>query len=89
MADSPIGTMPAERQFRIFRFLQPDDLDDPNRDDLGAVRLTCKALTAVATELFFENHFLLIWKKDHEFTVSPSNELLHQNPQLAALVKNV
>jgi hypothetical protein len=55
-----LDAMPPETQLHIFRSLLPKDPDDIDRDDLGALRLIFKALTAAATEVYFERYFLLV-----------------------------
>lgn len=84
-----LDSMPAETQLHIFRLLLPDDLDQLRGEDLANVRLTCKAVHAAATEVFFERRIILLWKENGIYVESPSVKLLYSRPDLAALVKSV
>ncbi|KAH8691735.1 hypothetical protein GQ44DRAFT_734136 [Phaeosphaeriaceae sp. PMI808] len=84
-----LKSLPAEIQLNIFHRLVPKDPDDPNRKQHAHLRLVCKSFHHAATEVLFEDFFLLIRTKDQAYIEPGSFKLLHQNPHLAALVRRV
>lgn len=81
--------LPAETQLQIFHLLVPEDPNNPERRDLANLRLTCKALRACATSVYFEHYYLLIRKEEDIYVEPRSHQLFLQRPDLAALVKAV
>jgi hypothetical protein len=84
-----LDAMPVETQLQIFRSLLPVDLDNPDRSALASLRLTCKAVKAAATEVYFERYYLLVRREGSAYVQTLSWELLFQRPDLAALVRSV
>lgn len=81
--------LPAETQLAIFQLLVPEDPNNPERRDLANLRLTCKALLACATEVYFEHHYMLIRQQGDIYYQPRAYELFLQQPELAAMVKTV
>jgi hypothetical protein len=84
-----LDAVPVEIQLNIFRRLVPEDSNEVERDDLASLRLTCTALRAAATEVYFQDFYLLLRKEDNVFVESRSFQQLLKKPHLAALVQRV
>jgi hypothetical protein len=84
-----LDAVPVEIQLNIFRRLVPEDSNEVERDDLASLRLTCTALRAAATEVYFQDFYLLLRKEDNVFVESRSFRQLLKKPHLAALVQRV